>query len=410
MRIILVMLSVALLLSCKRIGDENSTTIKTNNFFGISSSITSYDIGSKATFVGRWFSDQHSGLTGMSTIRQGSSFISKVSGATKLIAKIAVPVNQNYAPILAVYINDSNLPMYVKAGIDGKKGGGNGGQIILVDLVTGLSTDKIYTFTIFIAGLDIVHTKWITGSGLNIVDLAVDAGSVISVLDKRPKALFIGDSITEGLECITSNKYEVLPKDSCGDRTYSILTARKFGLAPIANGFGGSGLIKAVGSLPPTLINYANFKGERLIDLENEKINFVFINIGTNDSEPGYIDNMTFLLNTILRYKPKRVFIIRPFASDVKGFTNHVPEIQTAISIINDPRVVFIDTTGWTLPTDFYGAHPTLAGHIKIARRLTNFIELGCYMEDNYDFKNFFMSFYKTIQTTHLFNFCGQSI
>lgn len=360
---------------------------------------SSLNVESKATFVGRWFLDKHSEgefkeSVGISTIRQGSSFISNVSGATKLTAKIAVPTKQNYAPILAVYVNDSNFPTYVRAGVDGENGGGNGGQLILVDLAVGLSHDSNYKITIFIAGLDIDSTKWITGAGLTIVDLAVDTGSITNVLDTRPKALFIGDSITEGLACIESNNSS-LPANNCGDRSYSILTARSLGLAPIVNGFGGTGLIKANESLPPTLTNYANFMEGRPIKLENEKLSYAFINIGTNDSGPGYLENMTSLLKKILSYNPKRIFILRPFSSDNEGFANHVPEIQTVISVVDDPRVIYVDTKGWTTSSDFHGAHPNLPGSAKIAMRLSDFITLGGFMEDRFDLKIFSYFFTK---------------
>lgn len=110
-------------------------------------------IYAKSTWVGRWFQDSKSGKSVVTSIRQGSSFTSMVTGATKLIAEIAVPASQQYAPIVAVYVDNQTVPSYVTVGTNGVNGGGDGGKTILVSLATGLSAST-HKVTVFISGLD----------------------------------------------------------------------------------------------------------------------------------------------------------------------------------------------------------------------------------------------------------------
>jgi lysophospholipase L1-like esterase len=98
----------------------------------------------------------------------------------------------------------------------------------------------------------------------------------------------------------------------------------------------------------------------------------VVINLGTNDVghsvtgaqfQSAYV---TLIQRARQKYPNATILALQTFR---KRF---IPETQAAVRTVNDPKVRFVDTTGWIVEasdtTD--NVHPNDQGHRKIADRL----------------------------------------
>ncbi len=102
----------------------------------------------------------------------------------------------------------------------------------------------------------------------------------------------------------------------------------------------------------------------------------VVINLGTNDvghgvSGPTFQQNYVVMLERVRRaYPSAQIFAMGTFRN------RYLPETRNAVAArtsAGDTKVRFVDTTGWIdAATDTHdNVHPTDAGHVKIAQRLT---------------------------------------
>ena len=189
-----------------------------------------------------------------------------------------------------------------------------------------------------------------------------------STANRKPFIEFLGDSITQG-EGILHAGGQVINSD--GLATYAWLTGEALGTTHVQVAFGGSGVIRSgSGNVPAAPLSFAwNFAGSPA-DFSVQP-DFILLNLGTNDQYstgefiPAYIN----LLREIRRHCPHTViFAMRPFHGNVF----HGDDIADIVKMMHDPRIVYIDSTGWGMDAgDFTdGAHPNVSGSRKAAVHL----------------------------------------
>ena len=192
-----------------------------------------------------------------------------------------------------------------------------------------------------------------------------------------PNALrieFFGDSITQGIRAISM---ATDPSGTDGTRTYSYLTALALNANITQVGFGAQGVTRGGGGGVPAAGEsfYYNFAGS-MTDPRAQAPDIVVINQGTNDGgvsasafEPMYLACLTRIRRA---YPNALIAAMRPFNGSQDA------AVYSAVERMRDPRIIYIDTDGWlelTNSPDYTeqptGLHPSLAGHAKAAKLLT---------------------------------------
>lgn len=323
-------------------------------------------VTSQATFIGRWFS-RFDGKNAMTTIRGGDSFRFRVTGTTKVAVRLLLPDGNPAVtmPVGDIYVNNTYSHTATFTG---------GTEF---DLLTGLTESSIYYVEVRVRGVNESNPKWLKGDGLMVESLDayshIYPGARISPWkDNRSKILFVGDSITEG---IVARGSPSLPTNSAGDLCWPVLVSKMRGLSPVMNGFGGTRLTgpsTGSGGVVEAAINAFFYMDGRPIDTLKEGIEFVVVNLGTNDAGAGvaaatFEAAMKAFLSNILRKFPsiQKVWVMRPFG----GY--YAANISAAVAAMGDPRFSYVDTSAWIGVTFTDGTHPDLAGHAAIAAQLS---------------------------------------
>lgn len=183
---------------------------------------------------------------------------------------------------------------------------------------------------------------------------------------------FYGDSITQGVRALSM---AIGTTGSDGAADYAFLTAVAFGAEANQVGFGRQGIIRTGdGDVPPAPESFGwNFKGSRADPAFIPQV--VVVNQGTNDGaypsnqfEPAY---RAYIAEIRKAYPKAAIFCMRPFG----GY--HAEDIRRAAASLKDSKIFYVDTTGWLTASDYTdGVHPTVAGHLKAARKLIRAISL----------------------------------
>lgn len=322
-------------------------------------------VSSKAYLVGRWFSRFEAFFPVMATTRGGSKLRSRLSGSATLSIRYAVPSAQQYAPVLDVFVNGARTSGPVSCG-------GQSGTLQSQQLLSGLDPSQTYQVELRVRGVEETDDKWNRGAGLLVQDLVVDSGAHIEPwVDSRPKMLFIGDSITEG---ISGRGDPSRPLNSGGDASYPVLFCEAMGLQPIVNGFGGTGLLTVGnGNMPVTATNAFFYMNDRPIDTAAEAIAYAAINLGTNDifktnaSATDFRAAADSFLRKLLSAHPslRGVYWLRPFNDDCAA--RYAGAIQDVVRGIGRASVQYVDTTGWNLAYAQDTVHPLITGGHDVA-------------------------------------------
>ena len=314
----------------------------------------------QAEFVGRWLPRYEWGANCMSTIRQGSSFRCRVRGTDRLSAAFAAPLGMTQYPVLAVYVDD-RPPKFVEVNLSSSG---------FLNLVSGLDPTRTHSVEVFISGIHESDPKWLKGAGLQIQRLIAYDGIVTPWRDARPRWLFIGDSIPEGIAAKNTPGVS-LPVNSVGEASYPVLTARALGAAPVMNAFGGSGLtVGGNGGVPDARTNAFYHMNDRKIGPEN--IARIFVHEGTNDGGAGVSAAafeaalMLFVAKLRSTHPGARIYLIRPFNGMYAANIAYAATVNGA---------AFVDTSGWLTAAHFKdGTHLTPDGHVTAAGRLIAFV------------------------------------
>jgi hypothetical protein len=231
---------------------------------------------------------------------------------------------------------------------------------------------RVHTARIDVKDVDEYENRWILPlqSGVVLTGLRLDPGA--TVLPGPPLGRlhleFYGDSITEGVMA----RCPTLGVD-CADGTvdYAHLTGQAFHADFNQVGFGKQGIIQpGHGNVGTAAQSFDwNYQGSP-VDPQFRP-DAVIVNQGTNDGpfssadfRPGYLA----YLQEIRSADPRTwIFAMRPFG----GY--HADDIAWAVQQLHDPRIVYVDTTGWlsVAAGDFDGTtHPNVQGHRKAAEHL----------------------------------------
>ncbi|MCE6998685.1 RICIN domain-containing protein [Saccharothrix sp. S26] len=194
--------------------------------------------------------------------------------------------------------------------------------------------------------------------------IQLDAGATTFAPPVPAKTVeFVGDSITVGQQ---SSKQALT--------AYGWLVGERLGTGHTQIAVGGACLVSAADGcigmsdrfLKTGITNNTDWNFSRYT------ANVVVINLGTNDVghsvsgaqfQSAYV---TLIQRARQKYPDATILAMQTFRK------RYIPETQAAVRLANDPKVRFVDTTGWivesTDTTD--NVHPNDQGHRKIADRL----------------------------------------
>lgn len=189
---------------------------------------------------------------------------------------------------------------------------------------------------------------------------------------KKREVVFYGDSITQGVMALC----EVNTSD-CADGTaaYPTLVADALHASLTQVGFGRQGVIQSGnGGVPAASDAYGwNHAGSRASSDRGADV--IVVNQGTNDTAFGATEFRAAYRAYLARLRSAapyaRILALRPFDG------SHAADIAAVVDELADPRVEFVDTTGWLdrAQGDFNGTvHPSVQGHRKAAGRLIDLI------------------------------------
>lgn len=359
---------------------------KTAKIVGVQSmdgAVRDLPIYATADTNGRWSSAYRGGNLVANTIRTGSSWASRVTGATGVRTVFVRGVDENQPSVITAIVNGVARPDFVR--IDGAAG-----STAVIDYPNDLNPLQTYDIEWIVRGIAQGIDKWGKGTGVSIIrSTGIGATSRVMPLPftARP-ILFIGDSITEGVRAYgLADSPDTFGGDICyGRQSVKFLP----GYRAVISAFGGTGL--TVGNLsnqpsaqdggiepassPTPGVTYPfghawNYMWDRPIDTVSENFEAAVINLGTNDASRGvagsvFQTSMTnFLGLSLLRFpRSRKIFVLTPFNGSYRA------EILAAAAAVADDRILPIDTSNWAGITYADGLHPDAQGHTTIANYL----------------------------------------
>lgn len=305
----------------------------------------------QAAFNGRWLPRWENGMPVMSTTRAGASFRVQATGSDKLFGTFSRSPNSSENPVLAVF-KDGQFVRHVQIAATGE-----------VELINGLNPAELSNIEVFVSGVNQMDSKWRWASGVQLNSLRMSSGRIDPWLDTRPKAIWHGDSITEGSSAKVGQGS--IPLNSCGECTYAVLASNALGLSPIVNGFGGLGVaVAGSGAWPPAPVSANWLMYDRPVAAESPE--YVFISFGTNEVGVSYAvmkDSLVAFINDQkARYPLASIVLIAPHTG-AQTPANIQAAYETGAKLIDLSGVLSsADTTD--------GVHPTVSGHVKLANAL----------------------------------------
>jgi lysophospholipase L1-like esterase len=197
--------------------------------------------------------------------------------------------------------------------------------------------------------------------------LDVNARLRLSGRPGGPRLEFYGDSITQGVRSLS-----IHPESEGADGTtsYAYLTARAFGATSYQVGFGSQGISKpGNGEVPAGVDSFGwNFAGSPAERVEPSDV--VVINLGVNDPTLEVEEYAAYVRRVRAAYPETTIVSLTPFNG------KHADTIEAAVKSLDDPDLIYIDSTGWITEDDCTDqVHPSVAGHTKIASRLVEALE-----------------------------------
>lgn len=191
---------------------------------------------------------------------------------------------------------------------------------------------------------------------VKLTGVTLDAGKSLALPAALPRfGLYLGDSITEGINTVNATGDATLREDA--GQGWAYLSARALGAECGVVGFGGQGFSVGGAGGVPVFGSTWNFIYSGVARSFARAPDYIVINQGTNDPAGTDITaTITSVLNAMIAALPSstKIIVLRPFNGA------HNAHWLAAITASSAPaRVSYIDTTGWfntTNATD--GLHP----------------------------------------------------
>lgn len=318
---------------------------------------TPRDVVKDSTYLGRWFTTTMNGNPTMTTINQGSEIRTIVKDTKSIVANFWVDINSTYQPIIAYSVDGEKLQR--------KTVGDSAGSVATVVLATGLSAGQ-HTIKIVVAGIKETDPVWDKGAGIHFQGFSLDdRASILPWVSGKKKGLFIGDSITAGINVLGSG---AIPAVNAGEQNYVHICCDLLNADPRQVGFGGTGIMMGGSGGVPQASKSCMYRMNG-ISLDEQDPDFIVINEGTNDlSQPPkeFKVNYQLFINQIKQQYPDiPVFIMRPFG----GY--QATAIQSVASATTG--TYYVDTSNWGV-TYSDGLHPDINGSNIGGAKLADFI------------------------------------
>lgn len=311
----------------------------------------------RIAYVGHWGPIDRGGQTYMATINSSSQIHLNFTGTH--VAGIFDLKDVEYLEQVDVRVDDGDWTLFT---VDQPR----------IDFFPKGLSQGTHHLEIVAKAIDGNGDRWLPPfrSAIVFAGFELDSNAKIesfSTAGRKPFIEFLGDSITQG-EGILHAGGQVINSDALA--TYAWLSGEALNTKHVQIAFGGSGVIRSgSGNVPPAPLSFAwNFAGSPA-DFSVVP-DFILLNLGTNDqySSEEFVPAYTMLLREIRLHCPQTViFAMRPF----HGNSFHGDDVENIVKRMQDPRIIYIDSTGWMDAGDFTdGAHPNVSGSGKAAAHL----------------------------------------
>lgn len=307
---------------------------------------------------GRWFKKSDGTSMFDATNNQGSLIYSKVNGASTLTVGLKP-------------FTEPNNPYYYAYSIDG-------GPFIrkqLSDNVVNLPNANEHIVQIVMDGIGendpVGGGKWTGQLGIYLTGLTVDAGTIKAIKPLNRKAIFIGDSITEGINVLTTG---AIGASNSASNNYAFQASKNLNTVPYMIGYGGTGVTnnasfhKAIDA-----VNYF-YNG---VQSDTPKIDYIVMAHGFNDNTlinngTVTVDQFKAAYNEVLdrlaiKYSGSPIFCVVPFGAQALK-----PHIESCIA--SRPYCYLVSSAGWNISTTD-GVHPDSAGSKVLGKNIATEIE-----------------------------------
>lgn len=187
------------------------------------------------------------------------------------------------------------------------------------------------------------QNRWSPQStAVKLTGIVLDAGKTLSAPPALPlKAIFYGDSITEGVRTVNMTAPSDTNRNDAG-QSWSLEVGRILG-AEVGNvGFGGAGFNAAGSGSVPSLPNTYGLQYAGVARSFAVSPDVIVLMYGTNDTG-DVTANATTVLNGLIAATTSKIVVLRPFNG-----TAHASQLQAAIAACSAPsRCTYVDTAGW---------------------------------------------------------------
>lgn len=316
------------------------------------------EISGEYYLQGRWFKKSDGTTTYDATNNQGSLIYCKVNGASTLTVGLKP-------------FTEPNNPYYYAYSIDG-------GSFIrkqFSDNVVNLPNTNEHIVQIVMDGIGendpVGGGKWTGQLGIYLTGLTVDAGTIKAIKPLNRKAIFIGDSITEGINVLATG---AIGSSNSASNNYAFQASKNLNTVPYMIGYGGTGVTnnasfhKAIDA-----VNYF-YSG---VQSDTPKIDYIVMAHGFNDNTlinngTVTVDQFKTAYNEVLdrmavKWSGTPIFCVVPFGAQALK-----PHIESCIA--SRPYCYLVSSAGWTISTTD-GVHPDSAGSKILGKNIATEIE-----------------------------------
>lgn len=326
----------------------------------------------QGNFIGRWFNTYSYSNTGnilgeeIATNVHGSEILIQFSGTTTL--KMS-HVNSS-AHWTAVSIDGGALTRLATSNANTAVSGVSY-PVTTVTLASGLTTGS-HTARIVVAAMDSGTDKWTTfGGTVRFKGFSGDDGSfVVSPwVPSKKRILFIGDSITDGLNGMNGAIGGNAIDNHAGDRTYAKIAADQLNAIAETHGFGATGILTAGSAgVPKAIDNVKEWYGTKKEEYVQPDVIVIahHTNAGTG-TDAQFIAGYQEVIDWFrAKWTGVPIFLLEVSSFGTRRLT--LPTI--ASSYVSG--VTFIGTAqeGVTISAPLDTIHPNETGHSQIGTHL----------------------------------------